>query len=105
MQGGDRKHLPLRITALLKVSPGLSSLAARVPAVNVCLSGAVVFEVSAVSRMDIRQVDSAVGFLCLPQALKDVLPRRALGKKLLMDRFSTTGINKTTSLKQTFRGT
>ncbi len=63
-------------------------------------------EVSAVSRMDIRQVDSAVGFLGLPQALKDVLSRRALGKKLLMDRFSTTGINKTTtSIKQTFRGT
>lgn len=96
MQGGDREDLPLRITALLQVSPGLSSLTARVPAVNVCLSGAVVFEVSAVSRMDIRQVDSAVGFLGLPQALKDVLPRRALGKKLLMDRFSMTGINKRT---------
>lgn len=49
MQGGDWEDLPFGITTLLCVCPGLSSLATRVPTINVRLSGTVVFEVSAVS--------------------------------------------------------
>lgn len=90
VQGPSGEGLPevavqlVRFRAALPPLPVDAAGAGAALAEDVGLRGAVVFEVAAVPRVDLRQVRAAIGLF--RQALKEVLARRAVREELLKDR-------------------